>query len=174
MRRRPTRCSSFVQRYQVSSSLLDLLLTPDQPLPAHLPSQPTTLRTLLTHHLDLRSPPRKSLFEWLRRLSKDEREQERLDEFISDPVSALRTGRGFVRPDLQDEIHDYATRPKRTLLETLADFRETTIPLSHLLEILGPLRRRQFSIASDSEVRNGHIIWLTPRRTPPRSSFSWH
>lgn len=69
--------------------MIVLQLTSDQPLPAHLPTGPTTLRTLLTHHLDLRCPPRKSLFEWLRRLSKDEREQERLDEFISDPVSVF-------------------------------------------------------------------------------------
>lgn len=62
---------------------------PDQPLPAHFPPQDrtTTLRHLLAHHLDLRCSPRKSFFEWLRRLSQDEREQERLDEFISDPVS---------------------------------------------------------------------------------------
>jgi sulfite reductase alpha subunit-like flavoprotein len=61
---------------------------PDQPLPAHLPPSGhiTTLRILLTHHLDLRCSPRKSFFEWLRRLSQDEREQERLDEFIFDPV----------------------------------------------------------------------------------------
>lgn len=62
---------------------------PHQALPQHLPpdSRTTTLRRLLTHHLDLRASPRKSFFEWLRRLSADEREQERLDEFISDPVS---------------------------------------------------------------------------------------
>lgn len=62
---------------------------PDQPMPSHLPpsGHTTTLRRLLTNHLDLRASPRKSFFEWLRRLSGDEREQERLDEFISDPVS---------------------------------------------------------------------------------------
>lgn len=108
----------------------------DQPLPPHIPSGPTTLRILLTHHLDLRCSPRKSFFEWLRRFSNDEREQERLDEFIADP----------------DEVHDYATRPSRTVLETLADFRLTKIPLEYVLEVLSPLRRRQFSIASDSQV----------------------
>ncbi|WOO77724.1 NADPH-dependent diflavin oxidoreductase 1 [Vanrija pseudolonga] len=117
---------------------------PEQDIPPHLPSGPTTLRTLLTHHLDLRQPPRKSMFEWLRRLSADEREQERLDEFLDDP----------------DEIHDYASRPKRTIVETLADFRETKIPLSHVLEVLAPLRRRQFSIASSFEAHPGHVQLL--------------
>lgn len=63
----------------------------EQPLPRHLPksSTPTTLRRLLKRHMDLRSPPRKSFFEWLRRFANDEREIERLDEFIKDPVSPL-------------------------------------------------------------------------------------
>ncbi|WVQ68745.1 NADPH-dependent diflavin oxidoreductase 1 [Kwoniella botswanensis] len=121
-------------------------LLEEQPLPQHLPpsDKPTTLRSLLTNHLDLRCSPRKSFFEWLRRLSPDEREQERLDEFIDDP----------------DEIHTYATRPSRTIVETLADFRNTKIPLSHILEILPPLRRRQFSIASSWDAHPGKVQLL--------------
>jgi sulfite reductase alpha subunit-like flavoprotein len=34
----------------------------------------------------------------------------------------------------------------------MADFREVKIPLSHVLEVLPPLRRRQFSIASNGAV----------------------
>ncbi|WWC87379.1 NADPH-dependent diflavin oxidoreductase 1 [Kwoniella dendrophila CBS 6074] len=118
----------------------------EQPLPEHLPphDKPTTLRSLLTNHLDIRCSPRKSFFEWLRRLSLDEREQERLDEFIDDP----------------DEIHTYATRPSRSIVETLADFRQTKIPLSHILEILPPLRRRQFSIASSWDAHPGKVQLL--------------
>jgi len=74
----------------------------------------------------------------MRRFSTDERESERLDEFISDP----------------DEVFDYATRPSRTIVETLADFREMRLPKEYICEILPPLRRRQFSIASSSEVRD--------------------
>lgn len=60
----------------------------DQPLPRHLTHQ-ATLRELLTEHLDIRCSPRRSFFEWLRRISQDEREQERLDDFLSDPVGDL-------------------------------------------------------------------------------------
>ena len=60
----------------------------------------------------------------------------------------------------QDEIHTYASRPSRSILETMADFRETQIPLSHLLEVLPPLRRRQFSIASSSEAHPGKVQLL--------------
>lgn len=120
--------------------------SPDQTVPSHLPPprSPTTLRSLLTNHLDLRSPPRQSMFEWLRRFTPDERERERLDDFLGDP----------------DEIHTYATRPKRSIVETLADFRETKLPLSHLLEVLPPLTRRQFSIASASAAHPGKIQLL--------------
>jgi sulfite reductase alpha subunit-like flavoprotein len=72
----------------------------------------------------------------MRRFATDERESERLDEFLSDP----------------DEVFDYATRPSRTIVETLGDFREMKLPKEYLCEILPPLRRRQFSIASSSEV----------------------
>lgn len=91
--------SAEVDDFLVSQEMVDIADTPikitssipDQPLPIHLPpsDRPTTLRRLLAHHLDLRCSPRKSFFEWLRRLSTDEREQERLDEFLSDPVSHL-------------------------------------------------------------------------------------
>lgn len=110
----------------------------DHPLPPHLPTEhtPTSLRSLLTNHLDLRGSPRRSYFEWMRRFATDEREIERLDEFLLDP----------------DEVFDYATRPSRTYVETLGDFREMRLPKEYLCEILPPLRRRQFSIASSSEV----------------------
>lgn len=119
---------------RVHSPNLDI----DHPLPPHLPSEdtPTSLRSLLTNHLDLRGSPRLTFFEWLRRVSKDEREIERLGDFLTDP----------------DEVFDYATRPSRTIIETLADFRETKLPKEYICEILPALRRRQFSIASSSEV----------------------
>lgn len=117
---------------------------PGQELPEHLPLGVTSLRRLLTWHLDLKAPPRKSFFEWLRRFTSDEREEERLDEFVSDP----------------DEVHTYATRSKRTPLEALADFRETKIPLEYVLEVLPPLRRRQFSIASNSAQHPSEIQLL--------------
>ncbi|KAG7530653.1 hypothetical protein FFLO_04879 [Filobasidium floriforme] len=120
-------------------------LNHDQPLPRHLPRQTvTTLRRVLQRHLDLRAPPRKSFFEWLRRFSTEELEVDRLDEFIADP----------------DEIHEYATRSRRSVLETMAEFRNTKIPLSHVLEVLAPLRRRQFSIASSSKAHPGEIQLL--------------
>ncbi|KIR34939.1 NADPH-ferrihemoprotein reductase [Cryptococcus deuterogattii MMRL2647] len=140
----------FLEMMELTSKADEVItietLLDEQPLPSHLPpaGTPTTLRSLLTNHLDIRCSPRKSFFEWLRRLSTNEMERERLDEFIADP----------------DEIHTYATRPSRTIVETLADFRFTRIPISHILEILPPLRRRQFSIASSWEDHPGKVQLL--------------
>ncbi|KAL7425065.1 NAPDH-dependent diflavin reductase [Cryptotrichosporon argae] len=120
--------------------------TVDHPLPPHLPRTPTTLRALLLNHLDLRSPPRKSFFEWLRRFCEpsQDREIDRLDEFIADP----------------DEVHTYATRSKRTIVETLAEFNTIKIPLEYVCELVPGIRRRQFSIAGSAEKHGGKVELL--------------
>lgn len=92
-------------------------------------------------------------------MSKDEREIERLGDFLTDP----------------DEVFDYATRPSRTVVETLADFRETKLPKEYICEILPALRRRQFSIASSSEVSHpsrciSFEMLITERHTLARSN----
>jgi sulfite reductase alpha subunit-like flavoprotein len=81
----------------------------------------------------------------MRRFATDKRESERLDEFLSDP----------------DEVFDYATRPSRTIVETLGDFREMKLPKEYLCEILPSLRRRQFSMASSSEVSVFFMLLVT-------------
>lgn len=43
---------------------------------------PLTLLELLRDHLDLSAVPRRSFFQWMRCFTEDEREQERLDEFL--------------------------------------------------------------------------------------------
>lgn len=78
----------------------------------------------------------------MRRVSRDEREVERLDDFLKDP----------------DEVFDYATRPSRTIVETFSEFRQTRLPKEYICEILPALRRRQFSIASSSEVSSSYHL----------------
>jgi len=68
----------------LSVALFQLPLTssPDQSLPDHLP-QVTTLRTLFTRFLDINAVPRRSFFQYLRYLTADDLEREKLDEFLS-------------------------------------------------------------------------------------------
>lgn len=116
-----------------------LSTTPDlgQPLPTRF--NPPTLRTLITLHLDICSVPRRSFFEMLKHFSSDEQHVEKFTEFC--------TSEG------QEELWDYTTRPRRTIVEVLADFRSSlNIPIEYILDVFPLLRPRRFSIASSLKV----------------------
>jgi len=104
-----------------------------------------TLRTLLTNHLDILSIPRRSFFASLAYFTKsgDEDEayqQERILELAN--------------PELIDELWDYTTRPRRTILEVLPDFPSVKIPWQYALSVLPIMRGRQFSIASGGPLKS--------------------
>lgn len=97
--------------------------------------QPLTLRSLLTHHLDIMAIPRRSFFANVWYFAKgSEREQERLLEFST--LEGL------------DDLYDYANRPRRSILETITEFDTLKIPIEYILDVLPVLRPRLFSIAS--------------------------
>ncbi|ODV88612.1 hypothetical protein CANCADRAFT_3257 [Tortispora caseinolytica NRRL Y-17796] len=103
------------------------------------PVRPLTLRSLIAHHLDIMSIPRQSFFEVAKYFSdpkdsEDGREREKLEDFSS--------------IEGQDELHNYANRPRRSILETISEFSSLKIPVEYLLELIPPLRPRLFSISS--------------------------
>ncbi|KAG5351497.1 hypothetical protein C0989_006232 [Termitomyces sp. Mn162] len=108
----------------------------DQSLPDHLPLYPqkTTLRTILSKHVDFRAVPRRVFFQYLRYFTTDEREVETLDDWLS-PAGA-------------DDLYEYCHRPRRTIHEIMTEFRHVRIPRDYVFDLLPPLRPRQFSIAS--------------------------
>ncbi|EUC41243.1 hypothetical protein COCMIDRAFT_106687 [Bipolaris oryzae ATCC 44560] len=93
-----------------------------------------TLRQLLTNHLDIISIPRRSFFAQLAHYTTDEFHKERLLEFTD--------------PQYIDELYDYTTRPRRSILEVLQEFESVKIPWQRVCSIIPVLRGRQFSIAS--------------------------
>jgi sulfite reductase alpha subunit-like flavoprotein len=104
------------------------------PIP-HLSSDSTfTLRELLTNHLDIISIPRRSFFAQLAHYTSDEFHKERLLEFTN--------------PEYIDELYDYTTRPRRSILEVLQEFESVKIPWQRVCSLIPTLRGRQFSIAS--------------------------
>jgi sulfite reductase alpha subunit-like flavoprotein len=109
-----------------------------------IPSLPVdyvlTLRELLTNHLDIMSIPRRSFFVQLLHYTKDEMHVERLQEFVS--------------PDLVDELYDYTTRPRRSILEVLSDFTSVKLPWEKICYIFPLMRGRQFSIASGGDLKH--------------------
>lgn len=69
--------------------------------------------------------------------------QEHVDKFIE-----------FCTPEGQEELWDYTTRPRRTIVEVLADFWSSLqIPIEYVLDIFPPMKPRRFSIASSLRVR---------------------
>ncbi|KAF8545156.1 hypothetical protein BDD12DRAFT_915017 [Trichophaea hybrida] len=123
-------------------------LLPDEipPCPISTPISPLTLRTLLTHHLDITAIPRRSFFSLVASLTTDETHRERLAEFAD--------------PQWVEELWDYTTRPRRSLLEVLQEFNTIRIGLDRLLELVPRLRERQFSIASSSLISNTSVDLL--------------
>lgn len=107
--------------------------------PICLPGSSTTIRTLLTEHLDLTAIPRRSFFSLIAHFTDNQFHKDRLLE--------------FTKPEYIDELYDYTTRPRRSILEVLQEFESVRIPWQWAANILPELRGRQFSIASGGQLK---------------------
>ncbi|KFD51672.1 hypothetical protein M514_07368, partial [Trichuris suis] len=98
--------------------------------------QPLTFRHLVSDVFDLQAVPRRLFFDILSHFAEDDMQKEKLLELSS--------------PEGQEDLHDYCTRPRRTVVETLRDFASTVskVPLEAWFDLLGTIRPRSFSIAS--------------------------
>ncbi|KAI9793689.1 MAG: NAPDH-dependent diflavin reductase [Peltula sp. TS41687] len=113
------------------------------PIPHLLPVPQLTLRNLLLHYLDITAIPRRSFFSFIAHFTDDPVHKERLLE--------------FTRPQYLDELYDYTTRPRRSILEVLHDFRSVKIPWSWVGSVIPVLKGRQFSIASGGSLKRTSI-----------------
>ena len=98
-----------------------------------------TLRQLLTKHLDINAIPRRSFFTAIAKYTDDAMHKERLLEFTD--------------PQYLDEYYDYATRPRRSIIEILQEFNTVKIPWQEAINVFPLLRPRQFSIASGGTLK---------------------
>lgn len=98
-----------------------------------------TLRKLLTNNLDLNAIPKRSFFSSIIHFTDDPMQKERLLE--------------FVKPEYIDELYDYTTRPRRSIIEVLQEFDTVKIPWQWTISVLPELRGRQFSIASGGQLK---------------------
>jgi sulfite reductase alpha subunit-like flavoprotein len=107
-----------------------------------------TVLELFRDYLHITRVPSRSFFEKLVWFSDDERERERLLEFI--------------QPGNMDELYTYCHRPRRTTVEVLQDFPQTTsrIPFDYVFDLFQPMRPRLFSIASSPKVHLNRIQLL--------------
>jgi len=100
-----------------------------------------TLRELLTEYLDINAIPRRSFFGKISHFTDDEMQKERALEFTD--------------PQYLDEYFDYATRPRRSILEVLQEFHTVKIPWQEAINIFPIMRPRQFSVASGGSLKHG-------------------
>jgi sulfite reductase alpha subunit-like flavoprotein len=98
-----------------------------------------TLRSLLTYYLDITSIPRRSFFSLIAHFTNNTMHRERLLEFTN--------------PKYIDELYDYTTRPRRSILEVLQEFESVRIPWQWAATVVPVLRGRQFSIASGGALK---------------------
>ncbi|KAI0061316.1 riboflavin synthase domain-like protein [Artomyces pyxidatus] len=117
-------------------------LLKDQSLPDHLPPV-STLRTIFTRYLDINAVPKRSFFRLFRNFTSDDREKEKLDEFVS--------------PEGADDLYDYTQRVRRTIREVVEEFRNTRIPKDYIFDLFPPLRPREFSIASSPKRHKNEV-----------------
>jgi sulfite reductase alpha subunit-like flavoprotein len=96
-----------------------------------------TLRSLLVDYLDIKAIPRRSFFSNIAHYTDDIMHKERLLEFTN--------------PEYLDELWDYTSRPRRSILEVLHEFDSVKIPWQYAASVLPVIRARQFSIASGGE-----------------------
>lgn len=104
-----------------------------------------TIGQLVSNYLDLHAVPKRTFFELIWKFSPNEVEKEKLREFAT--------------TEGQEELYDYAFRPKRMIIEVLRDFTETSskIPLEYLPDLIPVITRREFSIASSPKVELNEI-----------------
>ncbi|XP_063222983.1 NADPH-dependent diflavin oxidoreductase 1 isoform X3 [Bacillus rossius redtenbacheri] len=114
------------------------------PVPGFL-AQPVTLQQCAQQYWDLSGVPQRYVFHLLARFTSSQLEREKCLEFCS--------AEGL------DELYNYCHRPRRTVLEVLADFPHATpnIPIQYWFELLRPIRPRPFSIASSPLAHKGEV-----------------
>lgn len=103
-----------------------------------------TLRELLIHSLDFQAIPKRRFFELMAGYTDDPTHKERLLEF-RDPLYT-------------DELYDYTTRPRRSILECLQDFPSVKLPWKHAITIFPVIRGREFSICSGGDFHRSSVV----------------
>lgn len=108
-----------------------------------VPLEKSTLRELLTHNLDITAIPKRFFFQLIANHSTDPTHKARLHEFADAT---------FI-----DEYYDYATRPRRSMLEVLQDFPSVKLPWQWACSLFPAIRGRHYSISSGGNLK-GDLI----------------
>ena len=138
---------SMMDWTNIADEMIEFVPTKPRQIDAHYPPPPVavygdaklTFRDLLINHLDITAIPRRSFFSLIAHFTKDKFHKDRLSEFTD--------------PKYVDELYDYTSRPRRSILEVLQEFESVKIPWEWAAHVLPELRGRQFSIASGGHLK---------------------
>lgn len=127
------------QNVELYSDTLISVTKKEIKVPFVLENRWLTLEDIVEQYWDLNFKPRRSTMHTLSLISENNLEKEKLCEFAS--------------ANGQEEFYNYINRPRRNILEVLADFPHTTskINIGLLFEIMSPIKPRPYSIASSSK-----------------------
>lgn len=101
-----------------------------------------TLRELVRKTVPLHAVPPLSLFSQLRQFTTNEDFKEKFDEWED--------------LDGKDDVYDYLTRPRRTLLEVIEDFSSgIDVPVEYCIDLFGSTVPRSYSIAGFNKAFKG-------------------
>uniref|UniRef100_A0A6A7FQY1 NADPH-dependent diflavin oxidoreductase 1-like n=1 Tax=Hirondellea gigas TaxID=1518452 RepID=A0A6A7FQY1_9CRUS len=105
--------------------------------------QPCTMYQCAKKYFDIMSVPKRYFFELLSFFATDEDVKERFQEFAS--------------AEGQQDLYDYCNRPKRSIVEVLADFPDVTksVPFEYFFDLIPMLKPRAYSIASSAAMYPG-------------------
>ncbi|CAN1731349.1 NADPH-dependent diflavin oxidoreductase 1 [Linum perenne] len=117
---------------------------------------PIKLKRYVELAMDVASAsPRRYFFEVMSFFASAEHEKERLQYFAS--------------AEGRDDLYQYNQKERRTVLEVLEDFPSVQIPFEWLVELVPPLKKRAFSIASSLSAHPNQVhltvnivSWTTP------------
>lgn len=119
-------------------------------------NSPVRLRKFVELTMDIASAyPRRYFFEVMSFFASAEHEKEKLQYFAS--------------PEGRDDLYQYNQKEMRTVLEVLEDFASVQMPFEWLVQLVPPLKPRQFSIASSLNVHPDQIhltVSVVSKTTP--------
>lgn len=106
----------------------------------YISNETLTLRSLITHHLDIMAIPRRLFFMVLWHF---------VDESTEDGAREKEKLREFSRFEESEDLYNYANRPRRLILETIMEFEKNLrIPVEYVLDLFPVIKPRLFLIAS--------------------------
>eukprot|EP00397_Hematodinium_sp_SG-2012_P023918 GEMP01024879.1.p1 GENE.GEMP01024879.1~~GEMP01024879.1.p1 ORF type:complete len:397 (+),score=79.19 GEMP01024879.1:688-1878(+) len=152
----PALVTRFLELQELSPDAMVVMqcLRKEEPL---IPPTPITLRTLFTYYLDITALPKgRWFFQVIAQFTSDEVRRDKLVEFGGRSLEA------------KDALFEYCKRPRRSILDMFEDFHTTKVPLNILVNIVPPMRARQYSIANAciTPSQSPYSNWLrTYRRT---------